>query len=130
VTSPATVVLKARFGRRDRTASDEEDPPRPAPVARVPRVARVLALAHHWHGHLRARVARDQADLARLIGITRTRVTQVMGLLHLAPDVQEAILDLAPSEDGRDPVSELDLRRVAALVDWTEQRAAWRALLA
>jgi hypothetical protein len=51
-----------------------------------------------------------------------------MALLQLAPDIQEAILFLPPTEHGRDPVTERDLRPIAAVVDWGKQRKSWGEL--
>lgn len=67
--------------------------PEVPPPMRAPGVARVLVLAHHWRGLIRERVGRDQADLARLVGVSRVRVTQVMDLLWLALNLQDAVLD-------------------------------------
>lgn len=43
---------------------------------------------------LSARECASQADLARQLGVSRARVTQVLGLLELAPEVLEAIVGL------------------------------------
>ena len=51
-----------------------------------------------------------------------------MNLLLLAPEIQEAILDLPPITKGRDPISERALRRIVAEPDWTKQRALWRGV--
>ena len=59
---------------------------------------------------------RDLAEIARHGHVTRARVTQIMNLLHLAPGSQEAILFLPRVEYGRDPLSERDLRTIAAFV--------------
>ncbi len=56
-----------------------------ADTGRVPRVARTLALAHRIDGMIRAGELRDLADAARAIGVTRSRVTQIMNLLLLVP---------------------------------------------
>lgn len=78
------------------------------------RVARVLALAHHWQGLIRSGTVRDQADLAQLVGVSRARVTQVMRLLALAPDIQEAILNgVVGGLSG-----EMKLRKIAEEVSW------------
>ena len=95
------------------------------PAGRVPRVARVLALAHKIDGMIRAGELRDLADAARMLGLTRARVTQVASLLLLAPEIQEAILDLPPVTNGRDPVSERTLRPIVAEPDWQRQRELW-----
>jgi hypothetical protein len=81
----------------------------------------MLALAHHWKGLIRSGVVKDQAALAALVGVTRARITQVMGLLHLAPDIQERVLLLMSGPDGDGP-RETDLRRLAAQPVWSLQR--------
>src|SRR5262249_57194878 len=90
--------------------------PAPAvPPGRVPRVARLLALAHRLEGLLRAGVARDYAELGRLGRVTRARVSQIMSLLYLAPDIQEAILFLPPPTRGRDRLHMRHLLPLAAV---------------
>ncbi len=95
------------------------------PVGRVPRVARLLALAHRFDRLIHDGVAADYADLARLGHVTRARVTQIMNLLALAPDIQEQILCGPPVTSGKDPVSERGLRAVVAELEWGEQRKLW-----
>lgn len=68
-------------------------------------------LAIRFEQLIRDGVARDQADLARLALVSRARVTQIMDLLMLAPDNQEALLFLPPVHQGRDPITERDVRR-------------------
>jgi hypothetical protein len=78
VSGRVTVRLPARRrgGRRGSAvgadvaagAPDAATPPIPE---RIPRVARVLALAHHWRGLIRSGAVRDQAELARLVGVSR-----------------------------------------------------------
>jgi hypothetical protein len=82
----------------------------------------MLALAHHWRSLIRAGVVLDQAALARLVGVSRARVTQVMDLLYLAPEIQEEVLDANDSPGGPVSHTERDLRRIAALLSWPEQR--------
>ncbi len=74
---------------------------------------------------IRAGELRDLADAARAIGVTRARMTQIVNLLLLAPEIQEAILDLPPVTNGRDPVSERALRRIVAEPDWNRQLELW-----
>lgn len=110
-----------RGGRRGPAVGADVAPgvdPAPSPThERIPRVARVLALAHHWQELIRSGAVRDQADLARLVGVSRARVTQVMSLLWLAPHVQEQILS------GQLDVAETSLRRLATLPLWSEHHA-------
>ena len=71
---------------------------------------------------------RDQAELAELGYVTRARVTQIMNLLHLAPDIQEALLFLPRTEHGRDPICERRLRAIAAESNWRRQRQMWEGI--
>jgi hypothetical protein len=62
--------------------------------------------------------------------VSRARVTQIVNLRLLAPDLQEAVLFLPPTVRGRDPIHVRQLQRVAAELDWQQQRRLWQALLA
>jgi len=119
----------ARRGRKQ-MAVGEAPAPAPVPLGRVPRIARLMALAIRFEGLLAAGEVRDYADLARLGHVTRARVTQIMNLLNLAPDVQEAILFLPPIEAGRDHIKEWQVRPIAATQIWRKQRVLWAALRA
>ena len=101
----------------------------PVPLGRVPRIARLIALAIRFDGLLARGEVRDYAELARLGHVTRARVTQIMNLLCLAPDIQEALLFLPRTTKGRDPIRESHLRPIAAVPDWRKQRRMWRTLL-
>jgi len=125
-----TVACKVHFrpgvrGRRRLRQGEAPVPPAVEP-GRVPRLARLMALAIHFDSLIRKGAVRDYADLARLGHVTRARVTQVMNLLSLAPDIQEDILFLPRTASGRDPVSERQVRPVAAMPDWQKQRRLWR----
>ena len=87
-----------------------------------------FGLAIRFDGLIRDGAVADQAEIARLGHVTRARMTQIMNLLHLAPDIQEQVLDLPLVERGRDPVTERDLRPIAAELDWRRQRRLWRDL--
>ena len=95
---------------------------------RVPRVAKLMALAIRFEGLIRDGVVADYAELARLGHVTRARMTQIMALLNLAPDIQEAILFLEPVERGKDPITERELRPIVAIADWKKQRRMWKAI--
>jgi hypothetical protein len=51
-------------------------------------------LAVRFEGLLREGTVRDYAELARLGGVSRARITQIMSLRNLAPVIQERILEL------------------------------------
>jgi hypothetical protein len=72
----------------------------------------------------------DFAELARLTMVTRARMTQIMNLLLLAPDIQEEILYLPRSSGGLDPIREKAVRPIAAVPDWERQRVMWREMQA
>jgi hypothetical protein len=130
MTASLTIECAVRFEPRRRGRKELAGGPVPAavPLCRVPRAARLLALAHRLEALLHAGVARDYAELARLGHVTRARVSQIMSLLYLAPDVQEAILFLPRAERGRDPIILRDLLPIAAVPDWKRQRRLWQAL--
>ena len=96
----------------------------------VPRIARLMALAIRFDGLVRRGEVRDYADLARLGYVTRARITQIMNLLNLAPDIQEALLFLPRTLQGRDPIREKDIRPIAGVQHWSRQRAMWAQLIA
>jgi hypothetical protein len=91
----------------------------------IPRVAKLLALAIRFEKLVKRGDIQDYADLARLGYVTRARITQIMNLLNLAPDIQEDILFLPNTTKGRDPILERDLRPVAAVPHWSRQRKMW-----
>jgi hypothetical protein len=91
----------------------------------IPRIARLLALAIRFDGLLRAEKFRDYAELARLGRVTRARMTQIMKLLDLAPDIQEQILFL-PNRKG---LNERNLRPIVSCIDWNEQRLMFQKIL-
>lgn len=127
-----TVACKVHFRpgvRGRRRLRQGEAPAAPeAPCGRVPRLARLMALAIHFDGLIRKGVVHDYADLARLGHVTRGRATQIMNLLNLALDIQEEILFLPGTALGRDPVSEREMRHIAATPDCRRQRRMWHVL--
>ncbi len=127
-----TVTRKVHFSMRNRGRRAIQPGPQPvsdrAPAGSVPRVSRLMALAIRFDGLIRSGTITDQADLARLGHVSRARVTQIMNMLHLAPDIQEDILFLPPVEWGRDPIRELQLRPITLVPDWRKQRQMWREL--
>jgi hypothetical protein len=105
-----------------------EGPKRARPIGRTPRVARILALAHHFQNLLDTGVVRTQMELAELTKLTTARITQIMNLLVLAPDIQEEILFMPAVTKGSAPVTERDLRPLLKTLVWSEQRERWAAI--
>lgn len=100
----------------------------PVESGRVPLVSRLMALAIRFDGLIRDGTVADQAELARLGHVTRARLTQIMNLLHLAPDIQEALLFLPRVERGPDQVHERQIRPIVAVSDWRKQRRMWNSI--
>ncbi len=126
-----TVTRKLHFhrsscGRRRIAAS----PPvtKTVPAGRIPRIARLMALAITFDRLIRDGIVADQSELARLAHVTQPRMTQIMNLLLLAPDIQEALLFLPRVEQGKDPITERDLRPVVREIGWERQRETWAAM--
>lgn len=108
--------------------------PRPArPTERVARdqvarISRTLARAHHFQSLLDTGVVGSQTELAALTKLSTARITQIMNLLVLAPDIQEDLLFLPPVTKGPSPVSERVLRPLLKTLVWSEQRAMWAGI--
>jgi hypothetical protein len=126
-------VIEQPLFRRRRSRSvafnQTPSPPMPEPVRRPAHVARQLALAHHLQAAIDRGAVLDQASLARKLGLTRARVTQLFDLLMLAADLQEQVLALE-AVDGAEPMAERTLRAVVHAGTWAEQRTKWTTIMA
>jgi len=116
------------FGVRRQSRREGKAAPQLSELAdgSIPRVARLLALAIRMEGLLRSETIGDYAELARLGRVSRARMTQIMKLLNLAPDIQEQILFLPPIRG----LNERNLRPITHRIDWDEQRRLFRTLRA
>jgi hypothetical protein len=125
-----TVQCKIRFknGNRGRKRIQEGESPTPVTPGSIPRITRIMALAIRFEGLVQSGKVKDYADLARLGLVSRARITQLMNLLNLAPDIQEEILFLPRIFKGRDPITERDVRPITAVVDWNKQRKMWKEI--
>lgn len=98
------------------------------PSGRIPRVAKLMVLAIRFDHLIREGVVSDQAELARVGHVSRARLTQIMNLLNLAPDIQEQILFLPQPQHGRDAIAEKHLRVIVTVPSWNKQRHMWGTL--
>jgi hypothetical protein len=119
------IVRRGHGARRAIDAGVKQACPAPG---RVPRIARLMALALRFDEYLRTGQVANHAALAELGHVSRARISQIMNLLHLAPDIQEAILLLPRTLQGRDPIHLRQPQPIAAILDWQKQRPRWRAL--
>ena len=90
-------------------------PPKAGPC----RAAQVLALAHELQRLIDEGEVVDRATLAEQLGFTRARLTQILDLLLLAPDIQESVLLGKVAQS-----TERCLRQLPRLLAWKEQRLA------
>lgn len=115
-------VTRHVHGRRNVTPGT---PPLSPPPGRLPRVTKLLALAIHFDELIRTGAVTSQAELARLGQVSRPRLTQIMNLLHLAPDIQDEILHHPKITSGRDCITERELRVIASTPSWLKQHSAF-----
>lgn len=104
-------------------AKRESAPPKP------PHITKLMALAIRLEHLLATRQVKDQAEIARTAGITRARVTQILNLTNLAPDIQQAILELEPDNAPVPRFREREVRSIAIMPNWEKQRVLWKRLV-
>ena len=124
-----TVVHFHRGGRGSlktiRTGPRPEPPPT---LGRLQRVARLMALALRFEEYLRNGKVGDYTELARRGQVSKARISQIMNLLDLAPDIQEQILRLPRITEGRDSLLLCQLQTIASTLHWSRQRRQWGKL--
>jgi hypothetical protein len=127
MTVSLTIERDVHFGHRahGQKVLRKGKPPAEPGEGHVPRVARLMALAIRFDGLVRTGVVDDYRALAELGHVSRARVSQIMNLLCLAPDIQEEILHLPRTEQGRDEIILARLQPIAARLDWRKQREEW-----
>ena len=99
------VDVQFHFQRRgkNKVLVEGKELPKPVkPKGRLPRITRYMALAIYYEGLIREGHIHDYAEIATLGHVTRARVTQIMNLRLLAPDLQEQLLNIPRVERGRD----------------------------
>lgn len=94
---------------------------------KVPRITRTLVLAHQIERATQENRLLDYAEVARQIGVTRARVSQIVGLLRLAPAIQERILLGDPAILKH--LAESPLRRIYIEPDHTRQAEMFEAII-
>lgn len=113
------VTLPVRQRRRE-TRGQPGSASHPGSRPRIPRITRLMALAIKFQDMVDCGEVRDYADLGRLGYVTRARITQIMNLLHLAPDIQERVLFF---QSDADPMwTERRTRNLTVAIYWSDQR--------
>ena len=96
-----------------------------AQSGRIPRIAKLVALANRMQSMLESGEVDSFQQLAELGKISQPRMTQIMSLLLLAPDIQEELLYLPEVLDGKPAIYEKLLRPLTTELDWRAQRRMW-----
>lgn len=116
----ATIIVPVSF-RTCRRRRTQPAAPKPRPCGPTP-IARRIALAHHIQRMIDNGYIASYSDAARLLGLSRARLTQVSDLALLAPDIQEAVLL------GRCEPRDRHLRMVGRHPLWNDQRRVFARL--
>jgi hypothetical protein len=93
---------------------------------RTPHVSRLVALAIKFQKLVSEGTVRNYRELAEVGHVSRPRLSQIMKLAQLAPEIQEKLLFLPPTLEGPDRVFERHLRFLASVVDWEKQKQLFR----
>src|SRR5712691_11477889 len=86
----------------------------------------IFALYREQRALLQQGVMKDYAELARLGQVSRARITQIMNLLNLAPNIEEAILFMTGEGSAEQSLWETSVRTLSAEVIWSRQREQWK----
>jgi hypothetical protein len=127
-----STVIRSTLPFRRRGAQEHDPTPATETTKtsspRIARIAQLLALARHIDDLVRSGAVCSYAAAARLSHVSRARMSQIVALLNLAPDLQEQLLFLQRPARGRTAPVLRQLLHVAAALDWGEQRWRWRRL--
>jgi hypothetical protein len=123
-----TLLHKKRDGKRIVLSEGKAPQPKRPPIGRLPRITRYMALAIYYEDLIRQGHVYDYAEIATLGHVTRARVTQIMNLRLLAPDIQEELITLDRVIKGRDSLSLRQFQTIALDNDWRSQRKQWKAM--
>jgi len=119
----SSVTYRVRFGTEpaqpvEQPTQDTTESEAMAPDGYASTTARFLAIAHRMDALLRDGTLRDYAHAGAWLGISTARANMLSHLVHLAPEIQEAVLL------GRTAASEHRLRDLAREPLWVEQKRA------
>src|SRR5689334_5488933 len=99
-----TVTFTTAAHRQKRLHIAPESTPTAIPPGRVPRITKFMALAIRFESYLENGIVKDYAELARLGKVTRARISQIMNLRLLAPEIQEFLIFMPRVESGNAPI--------------------------
>jgi len=120
-----TFKSEVKKRREDAQASIEANANQSGPI---PRIAKLVALANRMQSMLDSDQVESYQQLAEMGRISQPRMTQIMNLLLLAPDIQEELLHLPGIIQGKATIHEKLLRPMTMQIDWGVQRKMWRSI--
>ncbi|MFY7875822.1 MAG: hypothetical protein ACOVQM_10280 [Pirellula sp.] len=123
-----TLLHKKRDGKRIVLSEGKAPQLKRPPIGRLHRITRYMALAIYYEDLIRKGHVHDYAEIAILGHVTRARVTQIMNLRLLAPDIQEELITLDRVIKGRDSLSLRHMQSIALDPSWINQRNYWTSL--
>ena len=124
--STQSTTDRRRYGRQQRENERQMTAAVTLRAENAPPITRLMALAVKFEGLIQQGVVKDYAELARLGQVSRARITQIMNLLNLAPDIQEAILFMTGEGSAEQSLRETSVRTLSAEVIWSRQREQWK----
>lgn len=98
------------------------------PEGNIPRISKLMALAHRMNRLLENGEVTGYSEIAKIGRVSRARITQIMNLLNLAPDIQEEILLLPNTISGHDRINLHHVQPISREVQWVAQRKLWQQM--
>ena len=95
-------------------------------IRNEPRLRQSLILAYQIEQLISDGKAKDFTQVAKWLNLTKSRLSQIMGLLNLASAIQEEIL--LDNSDKIRKITVHDVRPIIAESDWDRQMALWKAI--
>lgn len=125
-----SIKLNVHFtpGNRNHRELRKGKQPKHSKSTRLPRVTRLMALAIKYEELLAKGLVSNHVELAELAHVERSHISTLLRLRLLAPDIQEWLLNLPENERGKNPVSFVELRKIAETASWKKQREALQHL--
>lgn len=95
-------------------------------ISNEPKLRQYLVLAYQIQETLSERKAKDLSQIAEWLGMTYTRLKQIINLLFLCPKIQEEIL--LTNTDKINQITERKIRGITKEINWQKQILAWNKL--
>lgn len=118
-------TVKVKLKLQSVEQAEKKNNPKPLLPVGAPRISKLVALAIKMEAMLQSGQVENLMQLARLCHVTQPRVSQILNLTLLAPDIQQELLFLPEVDQGKSSIHEKMLRPICAQRDWKVQRKMW-----